>query len=71
MLFRSVLTLIPRCNAYGLLGTQFLDPLPLPKQAVAPGLRSSTAMCLPFEDVSSEEPCPSDGEDEEDTASEA
>ena len=57
-----ILTLMPQCNTYGLLGTQFLDPLPVPKHTVAPGLRSS-AVGGP--------PGPSDGEDEEETAPEA
>ena len=59
---------MPRCNAYGLLGTQFLDPLPVPKQAVAPGLRSSAAVGLPFGDVSPEKPGPSNREVEDETA---
>ena len=62
------LTSMPPCNAYGLPGTQFLDPLPVPKEVGAHGLRSFVAAGPPFGDVSPEEPGPSNGEDEEDTA---
>ena len=42
---------MPSCNAYGLEGTEFLDPLPVPKGTMAHGLRSSAAMGPTFEDV--------------------
>ena len=32
-----VLTPMPQCNAYGLLGTQFLDPPLVPRQGWPPG----------------------------------
>ena len=56
---------MPSCNAYGLQGTEFLDPLPVPKGLMAHGLRSSAAVGSTFGEVSPEEPGPSDGEDED------
>ena len=34
---------MPQCNAYGLQGTEFLDPLPVPRQSTATG-RSLTVV---------------------------
>ena len=48
----AVSTPMPQCNAYGLLGTQFLDPLSVPMETVAHGLRSSVTVGPPFGDVS-------------------
>ena len=60
---------MPRCNAYGLQGTEFLDPTPVPKQTTARG-RSLMAVGPPFDDFSPEEPGPFGDEDEEEAASE-
>ena len=65
----AVSTPMPPCNAFGFLGKQFLDPLPVPKESVALGLRSSAAVGPPFGDVSPKEPGSSDGDDEKETAS--
>ena len=58
---------MPRCNAYGLQGTEFLDPLPVPRQSTARG-RSLMAVGPPFGDFSPEEPGPFGDEDEEEAA---
>ena len=60
---------MPRCNAYGLQGTEFLDSLPVPKQSRA-HRRSLMAVRPPFGDFSPEEPGPFGDEDEEEAAPE-
>ena len=55
---------MPSCNAYGLLGTQFLDPLPVPKESGAHGSRSPAVAGPSFGDVSTKDHGPSDGERE-------
>ena len=59
----------PRCNTYGLQGTEFLDPLPVPKQTTARG-RSLTASGPSYGDFSPEEPGPFGDEDEEEVVPE-
>ena len=58
---------MPRCNAYGLQATEYLDSPPVPKQPTARG-RSLMAVGPPFDDFSPEEPGPFGGEDEEEAA---
>ena len=43
----DVMPPMPRCNAYGLQGTEFLDPLPVPRQSISRG-RSLRAVGPPF-----------------------
>ena len=49
----DVMPPMPRCNAYGLQGTEFLDPLPVARQSTA-RRRSLTAVGPPFGDFSPE-----------------
>ena len=54
--------LLPECNAYGLQGTEFLDPLPVPRVTVRG--RSWKAMEPLYGDFSPDEPGTFDDEDE-------
>ena len=53
--------LMPECNAYGLQGTEFLDPLPVPWATV----RGRVIAEPPYRDFSPDEPGVFDAEDEE------
>ena len=65
----DVMPPMPRCNAYGLQGTEFLDPPPVPKQTTARG-RSLMAAGPSYEDFSSDEPGPFGDEEKEEAVPE-